>query len=70
MSKTHSKTNTIKNSLLIVVGFCVASIVMHLAIGIKSIVMAQKNPVIQGSPALVQQQTIQKAYDALTLQTR
>lgn len=46
------------------------SVVIHLILGIKSYATAQKNPVIQGSPALVQQQTIQKAYETLKLQTR
>lgn len=52
------------------IGVSVMSVVIHLIFGIKSFVMAQKNPVIQGSPALVQQQTIQKAYETLKLQTR
>ena len=69
MSKTHLKTNNTKITLLAMIAIGFVVVALNIAIIIQGIISTNK-PVDQiANPALVQQQTIIKAYDLLNDQT-
>lgn len=69
MFRTHSKTNNQKTTLLSAIAIGIVLILLNLITAIRSIIAVNQPVPEVANPALVQQQTIQKAFDLFNNQT-